>query len=779
MIGGGSAIAVLAVIAAWVWIPAQPERAGAIELGSLPRGVARQALNLVVVTLDTTRADRIGVYGHQSAAQTPVFDRLARDGTLFEQAMASAPLTLPSHATMFTAQFPPAHGVRDNGGFFLAPSATTLAEHLRSTQVRTGAFVGAFVLDSKWGLDQGFEHYADDFDLSKARGSSIGSVQRPANEVVDLALPWLETVKHQRFFAWLHFYDPHTPYAPPPPFAERYAGRPYEGEIAFTDAQLGRVIEFLESNGLLERTVIAVLADHGEGLGDHGEGTHGFFIYESATRTPFVIRAPFARTKARRVADPVRSVDLTPTLLDLLGLPALPGRTAGRSLVPLMTGDSQELNLEGYAEAMYPLHHYGWSALRALRAGRFKLIDAPRPELYDLESDPGELRNLFQERLALGQRMQSELRALESASAATAPPEAPAADVDPEVRERLAALGYVGSFVASTSSDTADRADPKDKIDLFNLMSRARNQSRDDPEGSFKEVVTLLEDVVRADPNVIDAWFTLGNTYYREERHEEAIGYFKKALELKPDYDLALINMSNAYRALGQDDAALAGYEHYLRVDPKNAWVHYQIGEICLDREDLECATARFTQALEIDPKVASARNALGALAFRRGDVATAERHIRAALEAKPDVRLAHFNLALIAEAEGDMATAAREYTRELELHDNAFRAAFNLGRLHQRAGRLPEALASFERTVAINARFAEGHYYLAKAQLDLNRVDEAFASARKGLDLDPRSPVAAMGYFVMADVYGRRGRMDEAERALARGQAVEAGLRK
>lgn len=778
LIGSGFATVAAAVLVGWTTLAVRSERAGTVELGPMPRGVARQELNLLVVTLDTTRADRIGAYGHQSAAETPVFDRLAREGTLFEHAMASAPLTLPSHATMFTGQFPPAHGVRDNGGFFLSPAATTLAEHLRKAEVRTGAFVGAFVLDSKWGLDQGFEHYADDFDLSKARGMSVGSVQRPANEVVDLALPWLETVKDQRFFAWLHFYDPHTPYAPPPPFAARYAGRPYEGEIAFTDAQLGRLIDFLEARKLLERTIIAVLADHGEGLGDHGEGTHGFFIYESALRTPFVIRAPFARTTARRVTDPVRTVDLAPTVLDLLGLPALPDRIAGTSLVPLMTGDRAELNLDGYGEAMYPLHHYGWSPLRALRAGRFKLIDAPRPELYDLESDPGESRNVFQDRLALGQRMQTELRALEAAAAATASPDAPTADVDPEVRERLAALGYVGSFVASTSSDTTGRADPKDKIDLFNLMSRARNRSRDDPKNSFKEVVALLEEVVRADPKVIDAWFTLGNTYYREQRFKEAIEYFKRALELKPDYDLALINMSNAYRELGQDEAAQAGYEHYLRVDPKNAWVHYQLGEICLDRNDLECADARFSKALEIDPKVASARNALGALAFRRGDVATAERQIRAALAEKPDVRLAHFNLALLAEAAGDTATASREYGRELELHESAFRAAFNLARLHQREDRHQEALALFERAITINPRFAEGHYYLAKAQLDLNRIDEAFASARKALELDPRSSVAAMGYFVMADVYGRQGRMAEAERALARGQALETRLK-
>ena len=212
LVAAVAAVAALVAVGRFLLTPDR-QFAGAIDLGPLPHRVDRDRLNLVLVTLDTTRADRIGAYGGPNAADTPAFDRLAREGTLFERAMASAPLTLPSHATMFTGRFPPAHGLRDNGGFFLGPDAVTLAEQVRDAGLRTGAFVGAFVLDSKWGLDQGFEHYADDFDLSMARGGSLGSVQRPANEVVDLALPWLESVKHERFFAWLHFYDPHAPYA--------------------------------------------------------------------------------------------------------------------------------------------------------------------------------------------------------------------------------------------------------------------------------------------------------------------------------------------------------------------------------------------------------------------------------------------------------------------------------------------------------------------------------------------------------------------------------------
>ncbi len=767
------AVAALAAWGWWAWSSPGYRAAGAIELGRLPAGARREALNLLVVTLDTTRADRLGAYGKPTASTTPVFDRLAGDGVLFEQAMTSAPLTLPAHATMFTGHFPPQHGVRDNGGFFLDPSATTLAERLKARGYQTGAFVGAFVLDSKWGLDQGFDHYADDFDLSKVKAMSLGNVQRPANEVVDLALPWLQSVASQRFFAWLHFYDAHAPYEPPEPFASQYRTQPYNGEVAFVDAQLGRVVAFLEARGLLEKTVVVVLGDHGESLGEHEEGTHGFFVYETATHVPFLIRAPFDRTRGRRVTSLVRTADLAPTVLDLLGTePAASEAPApGKSLVPVMTGAAADLGAEGYAEAMYPLHHYGWSALRAVRIGQYKLIDAPRPELFDLAADPGETTNLFESRRDVGNRLQRALRALEAQFARAAAP-AKAETIDPETRARLTSLGYVSSFVATDTDDTVARADPKDKIALFNLMSDARELGHDEAADTAK-MIALLRQVVEDDPQVIDAWFSLGNVYYRQGDFAEALTHFSKALALKPDYDLALINMANAYRALGRDDEALAGYEHYLRVDPKNAWVHYQAGEIHLDRGATDRAAEYFRQALAIDPKVASARVALGVVALNRGDTAAAERELRAALEASPEVRLAHFNLGVIAEGRGDTDAALAAYREEFARHDDAYKAIFNAARLLLQR-RSPEARALFERAVTINARFAEGHFYLAQAKLAAGDAAGAAASARAGLALDRTSATAPLGHFVLAEVAMRDGRLDEAARELDAGKALE-----
>lgn len=732
------------------------------------------------MTLDTTRADRIGAYGAREV-ETPVVDGLAREGVLFEQAVSVAPLTLPAHSSMFTGTFPPEHGVRDNGGFFLGPEQVTLAEILEGRGYRTGAFVGAYVLDSKWGIDQGFDTYFDDFDLSRTRAVSLSGIQRPGNEVIDKALPWIQEAKGSPFFAWIHLYDAHSPYRPPEPFLSRYKGHPYNGEIAFADSQVGRVVSELQSLGLYDRTVVVVIGDHGESLGDHGEGAHGFFVYNSVTHVPFVIRAPFSLVQHRRVADPVRSVDVMPTALDLLGVPS-PRGISGVSLVPLMTGATRELGLDAYSEALYPLHHYGWSDLRALRAGRYKVIDAPRPELYDMDRDPRETTNVFAQRAALGDGMLAQLRSLEqrfNKSVAVLP----AGDVDPEARERLAALGYVGSFVASASDPRTGRADPKDKIGLFNKLGTATDLSREDEgreQQAFNKIIALLNDVVREDPAVIDAWFMMGTQYLRHGDPAEAVEYFKRTLGLKPDYDLAVFNLAQAYRRLGDDDAALAGFEHYLTIDPKDPFVQYQIGEIWMDRGDLPRAEQMFRRALEIDPTVAAANNALGVIALQRGDPVTAERLIREAISAKPTLRLAHFNLALLAEQHGDIRAAEREYFEELKQHPENFKAAFNLSKLYEQIGDRKGQIGALKQSITSNPQFAEGHFFLAKVYLDSGtNLGEAVRLARKGLELAPRSEYAPLGHYVLADIYNRQGRTREGARELARGRALEEGTKK
>jgi len=774
----GLGVGILAALVTW-WMQPSPQVTGnGTTLGTLARGVSRDNLNVVLITLDTLRADHLGAYG-STDVRTPNLDQLAREGVVFEQAMTSAPLTLPAHSSILTGQFPPRHGVRDNGGFFLGPEQVTMAEVLSNQGFKTGATVAAFVLDSKWGLDQGFATYQDDFDLTNVKAMSLASVKRPGNEVVDLALKWMEGVADQRFFSWLHLYDPHAPYESPEPYRSEYRGHPYRGAIAFTDAQVGRVLTFLKDRGIADRTIVIISGDHGEGLGEHGEETHGFFVYESSMHVPLIVRAPFSNTAGRRVARPVRTVDILPTVLDLLHIPA-PEAIAGVSLTPLLAGASEmtDVSMEGYAEAMYPLHHYGWSELTAMRSDRYKLIDAPRPELYDLERDPRELTNIFEERRSVGDAMLRTLRAQKTTMAAGAPAPPKNEDVDPETRARLAALGYVGSFVATSDGPASDRADPKDKIGLFNLMTTARDVAKGGDAGA--DAIAMLQRVVKEDPNVIDAWFMLGNEYFKAGKFPEAVTQFSRALELKPDYDLAIINMANAYRRMGKDDAALAGYEHYVLIDPKNAFVRYQIGEIYLDQRQFDRAEPEFAEALAIDPKLASALVAQGVIAFERGQLPQAEQRLKEALALKADVRLAHFNLALIAEARGDDAAADAEYRTEIDRHPTAYKALFNLGRLKARRGQTAAAIELYKKAVDTNPEFAEGFFYLAKALLDEGKaLNDAEAHARKGLALEPEGQTSPLGHFVLGGVLMRRGQAGEAERELNKGLALEARLAK
>jgi choline-sulfatase len=763
----------VAVLAAATWSRGVPRAVTSVNgepLGHLPPGIRSSDLNLLLVTLDTTRADRIHAYGFDDV-ETPSLDRLAREGVLFEQAVSPAPLTLPAHSSIFTGTFPPAHGVRDNGGFFLGDRQTTLAERLRSRGFATGGFVGAYVLDHKWGIAQGFQTYFDDFNLSTYQSRSLGSVDRPGNEVADRALTWLDAVGSTRFFGWVHFYDAHSPYDPPEPFKSRYAGHPYVGEIAFVDSQVGRLLAYLDAHRLTDRTVVVVMGDHGESLGEHGEGTHGFFVYQATTHVPLLIRAPYDAMAGRRVADTVRSIDILPTALELLGVNTSE-HLEGTSVVPLMTGAKKALGLAAYSEAIYPRFHFGWSDLRALTSGRYKFVAAPRPELYDLQQDPGESHNLYRERQALGDRMNRELIALEQRISAEAAPKA-AVEVDPDARERLAALGYVGTLAAARTPDRAGLADPKDKIQLFNLMTRAGETARHDAQSD--EGLHALERVVADDPKVIDAWFMLGNEYYRRRQFMRAIDQFTRALELKPDYDLAVINMANAYRALGRDQEAMAGYRRFMDLDPKNAQIRYEAAQILIDDGRLEEARQELTQALALEPKLAAARNALGVLALRRGDLTGAEREIRAAIVENPDVRLAHFNLALLAEQQGDLPRAIAEYEQELARHANSYKAAFNLSRLYERAGNGDEQVKALRLAIEVNPAFAEGHLFLAKAYLDREEhLDEAVVLARKGLALDPRGEHAPLGHYVLADIFGRQGRRIEAEQEAGRGQQLE-----
>ncbi len=724
-------------------------------------------LNLVVVTLDTTRADRIGCYGAGNVA-TPNLDALASRGVRFDAAVSPMPLTLPVHCTLFTGLLPGAHGVRDNGGFKLSLEHVTLAEVLKERGFATGGFASAFVLDHRWGIAQGFDRYLDDFDLKQQEKVSMGEIQRPGNETVDQTLEWIRGVKDRRFFAWVHLYDPHAPYEPPEPYKSRYAGRPYDGEIAWTDSLVGRLLDELSRLDLTKKTVIAVLADHGESLGEHGESGHGYFIYEQVSRIPFVLATPYPATRGRVVEAVVRSVDVAPTVLDLLGFAGtLPG--AGTSVVPLLAGSGAEPG-DGYSESYYARFHYGWSELRAVRTKRWHFIEAPKAELYDLESDPGETVNLVSRELATVERLRSSLAAFERESIAKLAATAPVEE-DEETLRKLASLGYVGGTAVADGTSWRDLPDPKDRLPIYGRMGRIRAMVK---EGKEDEAIPLLESVLREAPEVIDAYYTLGNCHSKRKEFAKAAELYRATLAKRPDHDYAMIGLADTLVAQGRIDEAIAGYEHFLTSDPTNAQIRYRLAQVQLDAGHDDAAASGFRETLDSEPKTARAEVGLGVVSFRKGKAADAKAALARALAIDPKARWARYNLALIAESEGDAPRARSEYRAEIEAYPDAYKALFNLGRLLGKLGDRPGSVDALRRCVDHQPDWPIGRFYLASALLQSGDLEGAKSEALRGLQLDARSTYASLGHFVLADVFNRQGRERDAVAELRKGQALE-----
>ncbi len=348
-------------------------------------GASRRAPNVVVITIDTLRADHLGCYGYKQI-HTPNIDALAADGARFERAYTAVPVTLPSHTAIFTGTYPMLSGMHDFAANKLNPTQPTLASVLKEHGYATAAVIGSAVLDSRFGLNRGFDFYYDHFDFSRLEEANLDEMERPGNIVADLALDWLGKNSQKKFFLWMHLYDPHFPYRPPEPYSHEYAAQPYDGEIAFADAQLGRLLRFLKEKGLYQNTLIVLSGDHGESLGEHGEKTHGFFIYNATMHVPLIIRLP-GKPAALVVGDPVSLIDLMPTILAAAGLET-PAQVQGRSLLPSLQGKPGEPNRSLYGETFLPRLHFNWSELRGVENAKYHFIDAPRPELYDLNERP-------------------------------------------------------------------------------------------------------------------------------------------------------------------------------------------------------------------------------------------------------------------------------------------------------------------------------------------------------------------------------------------------------
>ena len=510
---------------------------------------------VLLVTIDTLRADRVGCYGAPHA-RTPVLDTLAADGVRFAAAVSPAPLTLPSHASLMTGLDPPAHGVRHNSIHRLAPGLPTLAERMRGAGFDAAAFVGSLVLDRRFGLARGFDPYDDRMEGWSSK--LAGFAERPADRVVDAAIAWLERAP-PRFFLWVHFYDPHADHIPPKGFAAAFASRPYDGEIAFADLQLGRLLDAIRARFGREGLLLAVTSDHGESLGEHGERTHSYGIYDATQRIPLIL-AGTGIPAGRVVETSVGLVDVAPTLLAAVGAPALP-EAAGRDLAPLFRGRAGEERVL-YVETLATWLDYGWSPLVGVRTREFKYIRAPRRELYDLRRDPGELHNIAEAEPEQVRRLDAVLeRHLERGQRASE-----TVALDDAVRERLESLGYVVPARAAPGArpDRGEGPDPKDEIALLERIADAQLHGQ---RGRFRDGLDLLRDIENPPTHLSVLRAALA---YHAGEYTLAASDAARAVAAEPGRADAVLVYGHALEAQGDIAGARAAYESAVSLTPRS-----------------------------------------------------------------------------------------------------------------------------------------------------------------------------------------------------------------
>jgi arylsulfatase A-like enzyme/Flp pilus assembly protein TadD len=709
----------------------------AASYGGCAGSTTADDVNVLLVTLDTTRADYLGAYGNRQVA-TPHLDGLARDGVLFTRATTSVPLTLPAHASLMTGSWPMDHGVRDNGGFFLHDEQVTLAELLRADGLATFGAVGSFILHHGWGVAQGFDSFDDRFETSGGRPANRLNAQRDGARVVSAVLDWWEAHPESRFFVWAHLYDPHYPYEAPEEFARRYPGDPYAGEIAYTDDLVGRLLAYLREHELYDSTLIVVVGDHGEGLDEHGEPDHGIFLYDSTLRVPLIIRAPGTRQRGN-VERLARLVDVMPTVLDLLGL-SIPAGLRGRSLLDAMNGAGDD-EILAYAEARYARYHYGWSELRSMRDDRFKYIDAPRPELYDLREDPAELLNLVDTHAELAAEFKAELDHLiaSTGDAAAGATDQDEAELDPETLERLRSLGYVGSVVRSPAGQLPD---PKDRTGSLTLLSKTAQWVRIHIQAErFDEAVREVDRALETEPNYLDGYLLKGEALRMSGRPEPAIEALERGLELSPDDPVINHELALCYMALHDWQVALGLLQQLHSTSPRDSKASFSLADVYTELGRTADAVDVLEGLLGVYPESAITQYEIGRAYLKLGDSARARERIERALELQPRIFGAHYNLALIAEAEDDPERAEVEYREEVEQFPADHEAWTNLGILSMGLGKPERAEEAFTKVIELRPQLSLGYYLLARTLAETGRAGpETLELARRAVELDPSS---------------------------------------
>ena len=641
---------------------------------------------VILISIDTLRSDHLPAYGYRGI-ETPEIDRFRKDAILFERAYSHVPLTLPSHATMFTGSLPATNGVRDNLGFRLGPAVPTLPELLKKNGYATGAAVSAFVLRRETGIARGFDEYDDQIDPANS-GSNIGRVQRDGSETEQIAKRWIAAHAQQPFFYFLHLYEPHTPYDPPEPYRSRYRLK-YDGEIARADAIVGDFLSFLKAKGVYDNALILLLSDHGEGLNDHGEAEHGIFIYREALQVPLMVKLPRQRERGRSVATPVQLSDVFPTICAITATP--PPHTDATSLLAIAAGSAPKRAI--YSETLFPRFHFGWSDLHSLIDGDRHYIHAPKPELYDVIADSAERRNLIEPERRRAFAMRAAILPLIQSSAAPAP-------ISQEEARKLAALGYVGQTVPSGAA----LPDPKDKISVSGELRKAFTLYE---KGGYAEALPLLQKLVAENDRMLDVWDVLARTLDR----------------------------------VGRTDEGIEAAKHAFRLSPNTTHLALLIASMALERHRLDEAERHADLALDAEPGLA--HDLLARVALARGDIPRAEREAHLALQTRDRIpallTLArielHRNNPAAALADCDRAVAFLSTRKGSGVKDLYFVRGDALARV----GREAEAEESFRKEIEYFPRDPQAYKNLILLYMTEGRSEDA---TRLVYQLVEKSPV-------------------------------------
>jgi arylsulfatase A-like enzyme/Flp pilus assembly protein TadD len=691
---------------------------------------------VVLVSIDTLRSDRLPAYGYRGVA-TPAIDALRHDAILFERAYSHTPLTLPSHTTMLSGLLPERHGIRDNAGYrFDAAAIPTVPSLLRAKGYRTGAAVSSFVLNAGSGLGAAFEHYDD-------REPGSEDQQRTGELTLQRALDWLRQDTGKPFFLFLHLYEPHTPYTPPEPFASRYAD-PYDGEIATADALVGKLVAELQRLGLYDRSIVVLLSDHGEGLGEHGEMEHGFFLYRETLQVPLLLKLPGSARGGTAVAAPAQLLDLAPTLLAATGADA-PEGLEGTDLLRLDEPDAPARRI--YSETFFPRLHYGWSELTSLVEGRWHYIHGATPELFDVVADPGETRNVMAEQ----RRALAGLRdAIRGYDVTLAPP----GQVDAETARKLAALGYTGTSVRVTGGDLPD---PRTKRHVLRQLQEAEKALKAD---RCPDVVPIVERVLADTPAMVDGWTLLAGCHNRMQDHESALAAYQRALELTGGAPYLALHVGRQLLALGRLDEAAEHAEIARAIEPREA--DGLLAEVALERGALDEALRLLRGDAKVPPTY---RRDLGMALSEKGRVAESIEVLQPLAAGGMEPSSANALAIALSEAgrQGEAAAVAR---RVVESDPGNARAHEILGIVALREGRAAEARSELEKALELNRQLPNAWNTLGVALYELEGPAAALAAWQQAVALEPQRHETLYNIGLVAAQIGRRA---EARQALRR----------